>query len=99
MAANLAKYILIDCRATCVDSMLLCVHDHSEVLRSSLPTGETQVQGVTRMLLWQAHRAILDEEEKEVTQLIFTEDQQHLTINPEWMTHLEASVTSSSGTC
>lgn len=43
-------------------------------------------------LIWQAHRALLDEEEKELTQFIFTEDQQHLTINPEWLAHLEASV-------
>ena len=44
------------------------------------------------MLIWQAHRALLDEEEKELTQFIFSEDQQHLTINPEWLTHLEASL-------
>lgn len=34
----------------------------------------------------------MDDEEQEVTQFVFTEDQRHLTVNPEWLTHLEVSL-------
>ena len=39
----------------------------------------------------QAHGALLDNQEAEITQFIFSEDGEHLTINPDWLDHLEAS--------